>query len=329
MQDRSKDAGSPAGQRPNVILVGVAALAAALLYAFGLYGLTNLARPDSGMAVLGFLLGAPFACCGLASLMVGFRRNLSLNQHMAISAVVVTAMLLAAGIILREGSICLAMAAPLFYGLGMLGSVIVGALVRRRSRGATVACSIAVCLPLLVLPAEATVAYPEQTGSVMIIDAPPTAVWANTVELRGIRSEELSPDFSHTVLGVPQPVDARLEGQGVGAVRHIQWRRGLHFEEVVTAWSPGRSLQWRFAFQPDSIPPALERRINMNSGYLRLLGGQYRFEPLPGGRTRLTLQTRYWLKTPINGYCDTWANIFLNDMHGAVLRVIKARSEAA
>ncbi|MDP1631120.1 MAG: hypothetical protein Q8L66_06845 [Caulobacter sp.] len=324
MQDQSTE--------PGALPIALAALIAALIYAFGLYGLTNLVRPDSGMAVVGFLLGAPFACCGLASLIVGFRRDLSLNRHMAISAIVVTAMLLAAGVILREGSICLVMAAPLFYGLGLLGGVLVGALLKRRSRGTTAACSLAVCLPLLVLPVESSMVYPEQTGSVtsvMLIDAPPAAVWANTVELRAIRSDELSPDVSHTLLGVPQPVDARLEGQGVGAVRHIEWRRGLHFEEVVTAWSPGRALQWRFAFQPDSIPPALDRRINMNSDYLRLEGGEYRFEALPDGRTRLTLETRYWLKTPINGYCDAWANLFLNDMHGAVLRVIKARSEAA
>ncbi len=316
-----------AGAKPVV----AAAMAAALVYGFGVYGLTILLLPDSGMAVLGFLLGAPIACCALASLIVGRGRNLSIGSHIVLALAVVTAMMVAAGVVLREGAICLAMAAPFFYGPGMAASIVVGALMRRPSKGTTAACWTAICLPLLALPAETAAVYPLKQGSVtsaIVIDAPPAAVWANTAELRDIRPEELSADFSHTVLGVPQPLDARLEGEGEGAVRHIRWARGVHFEEVVTGWEPARRLAWRFRFDADSVPPVIERRINLNGDYLRLDGGEYRFEALPGGRTKLSLRTDYRVKTPINAYCGLWGLIFLNDMHGAVLDVVKARSEA-
>lgn len=316
-----------AGLAPTAI----AAVTAAVVYGLGIYGLTVLLLPDSGMAVLGFLLGGPVACCALASFILGRRRNLAIGSHAMLALIVVTAMMVAASIVLREGAICLAMAAPFFYGPGIVASIVVGALMRKPSRGSTAACWTAICLPLLALPAETTAVYPEKTGSVtssVVIDAPPAVVWANTAELRDIQPKELSADFSHTVLGVPQPLDAKLEGTGEGAVRRIRWAKDVHFEEVVTDWEPARRLAWRFNFASDSVPLALERRINLNGDYLRLRGGEYRFTALPDGRTRLTLRTDYWVRTPINAYCDIWGLIFLNDMHGAVLDVVKARSEA-
>ena len=37
-----------------------------LVYALGIYGWTRLNAPDSGMLLVGFLLGAPIAACVLA-----------------------------------------------------------------------------------------------------------------------------------------------------------------------------------------------------------------------------------------------------------------------
>ena len=60
---------------------------------------------------------------------------------------------------------------------------------------------------------------------------------------------------------------------------------------------------------------------------MRLTEGSYRLEKVEGG-TRLTLQTSYRLHTPVNAYLGLWGELFLQDFHGAVLDVIKARSEA-
>ena len=102
----------------------------------------------------------------------------------------------------------------------------------------------------------------------------------------------------------------------------------MHFQEVVSEWRSHERLFWTFRFAKDSVPLAVERNINLNGDYLRLTGGGYELQPLSGDRTRLVLTTRYWVKTPVNTYCHAWANVFLNDIHGAVLRVIKDRSEA-
>jgi hypothetical protein len=308
----------------------VVALTPALFYAFGLYGLTNLAFPRSGMAVLSFLLGAPAVSCVIASVICDRRGEWSAWGHAKFSALIITLMLVAGAVVLREGSICLAMAAPIFYGVGMIAGAVTGAVLRSGRNGPKVLPAVAL-LPLLAMPLEHQIAYPQATGSVVtkvVINAPPAAIWRNTVDIPAIQPSELRPTFSHTILGVPEPIEARLKGSGPGAVRDMKWRRGLHFQEQITTWQEGQLLGWRFHFSPDSIPLAFERHINLDGDYLKLVSGDYRLTPLGDGRTQLTLTTRYWIRTPVNLYCHGWAHIFLNDIQGAVLRVIKSRAEA-
>lgn len=308
---------------------GLLAVGAALVFGGGLYGLTHWVAPDSGMLLASFLFGAPVGCCVVASLVSHRRRPMRISGHVGLSALVITGLLVGGAVALRETAICLVMAAPLFYGAGLTAGAVMGAILSRPGGGG-VAC-IAILAPLLFLPIEATGEPPVHHGAVttiMEIAAPPEVVWAHTVEIPGIRAEELKPTFSHVVAGVPSPVEAVMSGEGPGAVRKLRWNGGIRFEEHVTAWETNRRLAWKFRFSPTSVPTRVERHIRLDGDYLRLTDGDYRLEPLPGGRTRLTLTTRYWFASPINGYCEWWAQRFFGDFHGAVLGVIKQRAEA-
>ncbi len=188
-----------------------------------------------------------------------------------------------------------------------------------------------IMLPLLLAPLETYFTYEmvdDQFTSVIEIDASPADIWAETIEIRNIAPPERQRTFSHDVVGVPKPVDARMEGQGVGAVRQLQWTDGVRFQEVVTAWDENRRLAWDFRFGPDSIPDHVEAHIDVDSSYLKLARGEYVLEPLADGRSRLTLTTHYRIATPINAYCKLWGRIFLNDFHSTVLKVIKTRVES-
>ncbi|EHM00888.1 hypothetical protein HMPREF9946_02399 [Acetobacteraceae bacterium AT-5844] len=192
--------------------------------------------------------------------------------------------------------------------------------------------ALLVVVPLLGMPMDAAMTYPTEHAAVTTvieIDAPPATVWQHTVAIPDIRAEELRFTISHNLIGVPKPVDARLEGEGPGAVRLLRWGQGIHFQEHVTEWEQDRRLAWRFHFAPDSIPAAVEAHIRVDSDYLRLEDGDYMLEPLPGNRTRLTLTTRYSMATPFNDYCRWWGERFLGDFHGIVLDVIRNRAEAA
>lgn len=305
------------------------AIAAGLIYALGVYGWTRLNAPDSGMLLVGFLLGAPIAACIIAVRITdpkGVKRG---GSHASVSALTVTVMLVCAGVVLREGAVCLVMAAPVFYGSGILAGWLAGKAMRRRA-GRLMSLSI-IFLPLIGVPVEADRSPEAQTRLVtsrIHIDAPPGTVWNSLTDIRAIRDAEHRWNFSHDIVGIPRPKDARLEGTGVGAVRHLEWARGVRFEEHVTAWQPERELAWTFHLGPEAQTRMLDEHLKVDSAYLRLEEGRYRIEPTADGGSDLVLTTRYWIRTPMNQYAAWWGGVFLGDFHRNVLGVIKDRAEA-
>lgn len=308
----------------------IAGLGAALVYALVVYALTVWAAPDRGMLLIAFMVGAPMAGAIVAVLVSDPHGRQRSGQHVATGVVTVTLMLIAAAVVLREGAVCLVMAAPLFYGVGVTGALLAGAVARRR--GGRTLCVAFLVLPLIGLPAELDQPPRGQTrwvGSWVTIDAPPEVVWRSLVEIKGIAPDEQSWNFTHDLVGVPRPVDARMNGEGVGAVRELTWARGIKFEEHITEWRPGRSLAWTFRVGPEASSRMLDQHLRIDSDYLRLEEGRYEIEAIGHERSRVRLTTRYWMRTPMNAYAAWWGRVFLGDFHHNVLDVIKSRSEAA
>jgi hypothetical protein len=305
------------------------AVPAAVLYGVILYGLVwGVNWSDRAMLFIVGLLFVPMAIASLAVIISDPRGQISRARHAKIMVITVTICIAIALLVLGEGRICAAMAAPFLYLGGLIGTLVTPPLLRRlRTRwisGALVA------LPLLGLPIELQIAYPDrysEVRTVMEIDATPEAVWRHTIEIPRIRQDELSWTFSHAILGVPEPVSASMAGSGPGALRQLRWGMGVQFEEIITRWDENRHLAWDFRFSAHSIPPAVESHIKVDSGYLHIKEGDYRLVPLPGGKTRLTLTTRCRMATPINVYAEWWGRLFLNDFHGIVLEIIRARAE--
>lgn len=315
--------------RPSLIT----ALAAALVYGIGIYFLFDDIfagnNVDDGLMItLGFLIGAPAGAAAVA-VWVADPRGEAPGQHAPIGCLVTLVMLGVGVVLLNEGGICAVMAAPIFLPVGLLSAMITGSLLAMK-RGGLKASALPL-LPLLILPAEGQVTLPVRTETVtdsIVVAAPPEAVWRQLLEVRDIRPAELGWTFSQNLVGVPKPLDARLEGRGVGAVRHVTWGNGVRFREEITRWDQGRALDWRFRFAADSIPDEVERHVRVDGNHLSLDSGGYRLEPLSGGRTRLTLTTRYRVRTAFNFYCAWWGDVIVGDLHGNVLRVIVGRAEA-
>jgi len=304
------------------------AIPVAFVYGLLLYVMIWSRHYMDAMPVIAGLALLPMAVASLASCLSDPRAQKSLWRHVRMGWAIIAGLVITSMVLFHEAGICVAMAAPFFMVFSALGSAVTLWIIRQfRSRRST---TLVIALPLLVLPAELQMSYAPRDASVTTvveIAAPPEVVWQQTVEVRNVRPDELSWTFSHGILGVPQPVDARLEGEGVGAVRQLRWTRGVNFQEIVTQWEENRLLAWDFRFGPGSIPPEVEAHIKEDSTYLKLAQGDYRLEPLADGHTRLTLTTRYRIATPIDFYCDLWGKLFLNDFHGVVLKVIRDRSE--
>ncbi|WP_420478502.1 hypothetical protein [Brevundimonas sp. FT23028] len=306
-----------------------AAVACGLLYGLVVYGLVRWQAPDSGMLLIAFLLGAPIAACGIAVAVSDPRGVKGVGSHASTSALTVTIMLVCAGVVLREGAVCLVMAGPIFYGVGILGGVVGGAIMRQ-ARGRLLGLSLLV-LPLIGVPVEADRPPQPETRQVetrIHIDAAPEVVWARMIDIRQIGADEHRWNFSHDIVGIPRPKDARMEGAGVGAVRRLEWADGVRFEEHITGWAPGRELVWTFHIAPEAQTRMLDEHLRVDSDYLKLEEGRYRIEPTADGGSDLVLTTRYWIRTPINSYAAFWGGIFLGDFHRNVLGVIRDRAEA-
>jgi hypothetical protein len=225
-----------------------------------------------------------------------------------------------------EGLLCLAMAFPIALALSLLGAILGRAIVLSTRRRPREAAFLVAALPLAAA-SEAKLAVPpvhDVTTSIEIA-APPEAVWPNVIGF----SDLPDPPAWEYRLGIAYPMRARIEGEGVGAVRRCEFSTGP-FVEPITAWEPPRRLAFDVVQQPPSMKewsPYAHVNAPHVEGYMRSTGGEFRLVPLPGGRTRLEGTTHYTLAIYPDLYWRPFAEALLHGIHGRVLRHIKRLSE--
>ncbi len=286
------------------------------VYVFGSYGAALFfVTPFVMGALSAFLYNRPHA------------RPLGRTLVVAVASCVITgsAMLLFA----LEGLVCLFMAFPLAAGIAILGAV-VGRSIANHTTTTTLGQTAAMALVLPGLAgAEAKVEAPQlhEVISTVEIDAPPDRVWDNVIGF----SELPPPAELIFQTGIAFPMRARIEGAGVGAVRHCEFSTGP-FVEPVTLWDPGHRLSFDVRSQPDAMkewspfryihPPHLD-------GTIRSRRGEFRLFALPGGRTRLEGSTWYELSMAPEPYWAVWSDGLIHAIHQRVLKHVKHLSEAA
>jgi hypothetical protein len=123
---------------------------------------------------------------------------------------------------------------------------------------------------------------------------------------------------------------ARIEGEGVGAVRHCEFSTGA-FVEPITTWDAPNRLSFDVIEQPVPMhewspyrhvhPPHLD-------GYLQSHRGEFRLIRLPDGRTRLEGSTWYTMDLAPTPYWMVWSDAILHGIHRRVLRHVKVLSES-
>jgi hypothetical protein len=156
------------------------------------------------------------------------------------------------------------------------------------------------------------------------IDAPPDRVWKNVVAFSRIPPPE---DLIFRA-GVAYPLEARIDGQGVGAIRHCIFSTG-EFTEPIVAWDAPRLLK----FDVTSNPPAMDEwsPYNIHPPHVRDFlvshGGQFCLIPLPDGRTRLEATTWYEHNMWPAGYWRFWSDYLIHRIHRRVLEHVKEVTE--
>jgi hypothetical protein len=303
-----------------------ALLASGAGVAFGILmaALAVLFKGHYGMTLF---LGTPFAMGALT----GFIFNREYPGTLGDTARVTTCMLLfvagALFLLAFEGAVCIAMAIPIAFPVGLFGASMgrAIALCGRRSLPPVAAAMLLVPLSVGLEPPHAAGKILHEVQSSVEINAPPDLVWPHVLAFQPI-PEPLEVLFR---LGIAYPLSAHIEGAGVGAVRYCNFSTGP-FLEPITQWEPRTRLGFDVVRSPDPLrelsfysnlsPPHLH-------GYLRSRRGEFRLIALQGGRTRLEGSTWYEIEMAPEGYWQLWSDYLIHRIHSRVLNHIKTETE--
>lgn len=238
--------------------------------------------------------------------------------------------LLATAVTLLEGSICIAMALPAFMFCASLGGLAAGLTNRYLLKHKNSTLASVTILPFIMAPIEMNLPNLSKTYTVknsIVIQAPPEAVWSQLANVKTINPSEFS--FSLTALiGVPRPVEANMNGAGVGSVRTSRWEKGVEFKEIITTWVPNEKMTYSFDIDPEKIPDyALDKHVKLGGKYFSPLTGGYYISTDEKGNTILSLETTLADNTNFGIYSRMWGELIFRDFHMSLLKLMKSRAE--
>lgn len=229
-----------------------------------------------------------------------------------------------------DGAICLMMAYPLLFPLTIIGALVGRSIAlsglrpgmnEKKGMIGTII-MLPLCLALESLDDRSPV---HAVTTSVEIDAPPSVVWNNVISFPDIESD-MAWYFR---AGIAAPLRARIDGEGVGAVRHCEFTTGT-FVEPITVWSEPEHLAFDVASQPKPMtewtPFAHLHPPHLDTGFVSHRG-EFRLEALPDGRTRLHGTTWYSLDVRPRLYWKGLADPMLHSIHYRVLEHIATQAE--
>ncbi len=231
-----------------------------------------------------------------------------------------------------EGIICVVILLPLILILSSFGGLLAG--IAHRIFKADIGrnyCVIAVVLfPFLASPLEQLRSANSEIRTVntqIRIHASVAAVWNQIKTVPLISEREQSFSFSH-LMGFPRPLEAKLVGEGVGAVRYATFEHGVLFVETISEWDEPHRLSFSIRADTAHIPPTtFDEHVTIGGKYFDVLRGSYRIEPVGGGDVILYLTSQQRLSTRFNFYTHFWTGYLMADLQNYILQIIKKRCE--
>jgi hypothetical protein len=231
-----------------------------------------------------------------------------------------------------EGWICAIMLLPAITIVSTVGGLLAVGVRNAVGRTGHVRCAVvAAMFPLVAAPLEHLRARAEvvrEVHNAIDVNASPARVWREIRSVPRISEEEHSDSWMHR-MGFPRPVEAVLEGEGVGSVRIARFERGLVFVERVTEWDEPRRLAFTIRADSKNIPPStLDEHVTIGGPYFDVLDGVYRIEVREDGTSRLHLSSRQRLSTQFNWYASLWTGGVMSELQTYILRIVKRRAES-
>lgn len=228
-----------------------------------------------------------------------------------------------------EGWACWLMILPLFLIAASVGGLI-GGYYKLRKKNNKAYISLLALLPLFISPIESLIgAIPGtyEANTYIDIRAPSEKIWDNITRVSEISAEQ-DKGWLTRFLGMPRPVEAVLNYDGVGATREAKFTKGLVFHETVLEYTDKKKMVFSIKAYPYEIPSTtMDEHIVIGGKYFDVLNGTYELEKLNDTTYRLHLFSRFKLTTTFNFYASWWAKWIMKDIQNNILQVEKQRAE--
>jgi hypothetical protein len=158
----------------------------------------------------------------------------------------------------------------------------------------------------------------------IIINAPKEKVWQKVIAFSRINE----PTDLLFKAGIAYPINAEINGNGVGAIRHCNFSTGS-FVEPITKWEAPNLLQFDVSEQPATMKELSFYNLQPNHlhGYFISKHGQFKLIKLANNKTLLEGTTWYYNKIKPESYWNLWSDYIVHKIHQRVLNHIKADAE--
>jgi hypothetical protein len=231
-----------------------------------------------------------------------------------------------------EGLICFVLWLPFILPMSLLGAftgwLCMRIITTKRSR--TFCVAVVAFAPYLLSPWEQMQQTASEIRTVptqIKIHASPETVWKQIRSVSLISDREQSYSFAH-LIGFPRPLEAKLVGSGIGAVRYATFERNVLFVETITGWDEPHRLSFSIHADTKDIPPAtFDEHVIIGGKYFDVLNGTYLIEDIGAGDVILHLSSEQRLSTRFNFYSHYWTEYLMSDLQSYILGIIKKRCE--
>ena len=229
-----------------------------------------------------------------------------------------------------EGLICLLMALPIAVPMMGIGAFIAYGVTRHwlNNKSATTFSAILFLLLPVLMGFEASdrsIPTLHKVVTTIEIEAPIEIVWKNVVTFSQIDA----PPEGILNLGFAYPINAKIDGTGVGAVRYCNFTTGP-FVEPITAWEGPNLLAFDVKEQPApmiEMTPYSELHAS-HLQYIKSQKGQFRLYE-KNGKTIVEGTTFYTHDIAPDVYWNLFSDEIIRQIHLRVLTHIKKISETA
>lgn len=299
------------------IAVGLTVIISTFLTLWGIYGIGQY-----GIAL--FILTPLFMGAG-STILYGLKKGITKREAWLIG--LLTLGIFTAGLLVFaiEGLICIAMAAPFGLLLTWVGTLIGCAIINKVPSNS----STAMLILIGIIPTMAFIEKDCETPLISVltsieIKADRETVWKNVVEFPQL--EEPKEFIFKT--GIAYPINAKIEGTGIGAVRHCNFTTGS-FVEPIQVWNEPQLLKFDVVEQPSPMKELSFWNIDAPHlhDYFISKQGQFRLTELPNGNTLLEGTTWYYHNIKPSFYWKLWSVYIIHKIHERVLKHIKVNSE--